>query len=219
MAHPRTLFDVQCAHCNIVFQTLKAGRKFCSPACYQQNRFPADPSPVGSKQCRLCKETKPLSDYNRHPNSRYGRQSRCKLCAAQVDKMAYAADPELRKASARTWQAANPDRTMRTRRKYKLKSYGLALDEFESMMNQQGGQCAICRSDVPGRGRKEFSVDHDHKTGKVRGLLCGACNQGLGCFRDVPEFLIAAAYYLISNNSKGIPNETQGQEGTSTPTP
>jgi hypothetical protein len=63
------------------------------------------------------------------------------------------------------------------------------------MLEAQGGRCAICRSDKPG-GRGRFAVDHCHSSGRVRGLLCVACNAGLGQFRDDPDLLRAAVAYL-----------------------
>ena len=72
------------------------------------------------------------------------------------------------------------------------KRYGLTSDEYASLLQKQNGCCAICRA----TSEKSFDVDHDHKTGKVRGLLCGACNRGLGQFQDSPEILLAAHQYL-----------------------
>ena len=73
--------------------------------------------------------------------------------------------------------------------------YGLSLQEYEQLVEQQDGRCAICGCDQPaGRGR--WHVDHDHTTGKVRGLLCHNCNVGLGNFKDDPRRLEAAVKYL-----------------------
>jgi len=72
--------------------------------------------------------------------------------------------------------------------------YGVAADEFARRLGAQGGACAICgRMDWPGKGPH---LDHDHDTGKVRGILCGPCNNGLGNFADDPARLRAAADYL-----------------------
>ena len=57
----------------------------------------------------------------------------------------------------------------------------------------QGGRCAICGAE---QGNRRFHLDHDHATGRARGLLCHSCNLGLGAFRDNPEWLDAAAAYL-----------------------
>ncbi len=83
-------------------------------------------------------------------------------------------------------------------RDYQLqKKFGLSRAEYERMLRQQGGACAICGSFDPGTNAKgQFCVDHDHATGEVRGLLCNRCNTGLGAFKDDPQSLLNAAAYL-----------------------
>lgn len=78
-----------------------------------------------------------------------------------------------------------------------LKNYGLTPEDYEMLLVNQEERCAIC-GETPLRG--VLYVDHDHETGKVRGLLCGACNSGLGQFRDDPNVLRAAIDYLIENS-------------------
>lgn len=74
--------------------------------------------------------------------------------------------------------------------------YGLTPEQYAEMLEEQGGVCAICGTDEwPGKGNRPH-VDHDHSTGRVRGILCSHCNHGLGKFRDDPERLRAAAEYL-----------------------
>ena len=80
------------------------------------------------------------------------------------------------------------------RRSYALKQkYGLTLDEYDTMMTNQKGGCAICND-----GAKRLHVDHCHKTGAVRGLLCSNCNTSLGKFGDNVETLRNAVRYLES---------------------
>lgn len=74
------------------------------------------------------------------------------------------------------------------------RKYGLTRADLESLIESQDGRCAICLVSIAiGDGAH---VDHDHKSNKVRAVLCGNCNRGLGCFRDSPEALEAAAQYL-----------------------
>jgi len=75
------------------------------------------------------------------------------------------------------------------------RGYGLTLDEFDALLAKQGGVCAVCGTADPA-GRGQFCVDHEHDTGRIRGLLCGRCNSGLGYFQDSSEALRAAADYL-----------------------
>lgn len=94
-------------------------------------------------------------------------------------------------ASAR-WRARHPEKAAKADRKHHLRTlYGLSLDTFAERVRAQGGVCGICEGpmDPP-------YVDHCHKTGAVRGILCGACNRGLGHFHDNPTSLARAIIYL-----------------------
>lgn len=76
-------------------------------------------------------------------------------------------------------------------RSYKLRArYGIDLDQYERLVVQQDSRCAICL------GYASLVVDHDHKTGKIRGLLCRTCNQGLGLFKEDAQALRNAASYM-----------------------
>lgn len=88
------------------------------------------------------------------------------------------------------------DRASPYRRDVQLKSlYGITLADFERMLAEQGGRCAICRADTPG-SRGTWRVDHDQRTGLVRGLLCDACNLGIGKFNHDPCLLARSIAYL-----------------------
>jgi hypothetical protein len=73
------------------------------------------------------------------------------------------------------------------------KNYGVTPAMYDIMLEKQGGVCPIC-GNLP--GKRALAVDHDHRTGEVRGLLCKECNNGLGHFKDNPEFLKKAIDYL-----------------------
>ena len=109
------------------------------------------------------------------------------------------------------WNANNKERTLiqyrPTKKAWNLKkNYGLSLDEFLEMALNQRGKCKICNnreqqvnslSEIDGMTQAVMlSVDHNHKTGKIRGLLCSKCNRGLGFFRDNPDLLRTAAAYI-----------------------
>lgn len=79
------------------------------------------------------------------------------------------------------------------------RKYGISLLEYSHIFMSQNGKCAICESETGGTRNgepKALAVDHDHKTGKVRGLLCEACNQGIGKLKDDATILRKAAEYL-----------------------
>ncbi len=75
-----------------------------------------------------------------------------------------------------------------------FKKYGLTLEGYNRLSAAQNGLCKICNQ--PPRPRKRLVVDHDHKTGAVRGLLCNHCNSGIGFFRDNTAWLSSAITYL-----------------------
>lgn len=78
-----------------------------------------------------------------------------------------------------------------------LRKYGMTVDDYNKLQIKQQGKCAICGcSDYGKTGAKSFAVDHNHGTGKVRGLLCFRCNAALGNFEDNPELLRSALAYL-----------------------
>lgn len=85
-------------------------------------------------------------------------------------------------------------------RKGNLKKYGITPADYDRMLDEQGGVCAICRREgsVEMYGRL-MAVDHCHDTGRVRGLLCTACNTSIGQMQDDPNRLMAAAAYLLQN--------------------
>jgi hypothetical protein len=93
------------------------------------------------------------------------------------------------------WKKDNRARHREHSRCSKLKRfYGITCAEYVERVAAQRGLCAICAGVNPAGHR--LSVDHDHATGKVRGLLCHACNAGMGKLRDDPALLRAAADYL-----------------------
>mgnify|MGYP001557841768 CR=1 FL=1 len=78
-------------------------------------------------------------------------------------------------------------------------NYGLSPEEYQRLHRAQGGACAICRR------RLKLHIDHDHQSGRVRGLLCNSCNNGLGRFADNPERLYRAGDYLVTYYPKETP--------------
>lgn len=86
--------------------------------------------------------------------------------------------------------------TPRRQELYFLRKYNLTLLEYDKMLARQAGRCAVCQSKKPGGRSGLFAVDHDHETGKIRGLLCNKCNTGLGLFDDDPDSLVNASTYL-----------------------
>jgi hypothetical protein len=116
-------------------------------------------------------------------------------------------------AATRAWQEANPKALRKAKLKYR---YGLAEGEYDTLLNKQGGCCAICGTTSPGGSGAHFHVDHHHDSGRVRGLLCQRCNTAIGLMRDDAAMLLKAARYLadaVVNKPEGIgaSRETRGR--------
>jgi hypothetical protein len=109
----------------------------------------------------------------------------------------------------RAWEKANPElhSMQRARRRVKAMNakingdlkyhYDITLKRYDELLGKQGGVCAICKKLEVTRHTKRLVVDHDHTTGKVRGLLCHRCNCGLGYFKDSQKHLEDALAYLV----------------------
>ena len=70
------------------------------------------------------------------------------------------------------------------------------LNDYDQMLIQQNGKCAICDTENPSGRWDRFCIDHDHETGQVRALLCNGCNQAIGYLNDDPNLLEKAADYI-----------------------
>lgn len=162
-----------------------------------------------TKICRDCGVEKPLDDFYPYKKkiAKTGRQvrfSRCKPCSGVFLKAhresRKRADPawlQQRQIVAKRWRANNRERYLRTLVGANLRKKGITIEDYESMLAAQRGGCAICGATTNWRGASvRLSVDHDHATGAVRGLLCQNCNSGIGQMRDSPGLLRAAIAYL-----------------------
>jgi hypothetical protein len=141
----------------------------------------------------------------------YSVTKACGVCGGQVTsanpKTMYCGDRCKQKAYHRRWPERVRARSARFRaeqpdyaRTKWLERYDLTVTQYETMLTQQQGVCAICRHEETARHRsgtvRSLAVDHDHETGEVRGLLCRECNRGLGAFDDNAALLESAARYL-----------------------
>ena len=110
----------------------------------------------------------------------------------------YAANRERLIAQSAEYHRAHPEKA----KAHKIGRFGITLAQYNQMLSDQRGVCAICgeeetvHSNARQGRKKSLAVDHDHQTGRVRGLLCSRCNTGIGWFRETPELLTRAAAYL-----------------------
>ena len=124
------------------------------------------------KCCSTCKEEKPLSEF-------YKKRNVCKICANEASSK---------------WKKDNKEKHQISRQKSKLKAkYGITLEQYDAMVKEQKGVCYICKNENPTR---KLNVDHCHKTGKIRRLLCDKCNMTLGLINDSQELLKQFIFYL-----------------------
>jgi len=175
-----------------------------------------------ARRCSRCGGEGPFKKDRKRAD---GLSSWCKACnarqsntmtpeqraKARVRSAAWAeAHREESRARARKWIADNPVRNRATGAAYRARNpdawirrkYGMTQADLDALLAKQGGCCAICRNALKREGRG-INVDHDHVTGAVRGLLCPACNKGLGLFRDSIESLSNAQAYLRAASDAG----------------
>lgn len=114
---------------------------------------------------------------------------------ATYNRNLYERDKERIKARCKAYYQANRDKRRVWNRTWKLKNeYGITLCEYEAMLEQQNGLCAICQNRMD-----KVCIDHCHTSGKVRGLLCDNCNKAIGLLKDNPYVVKGARDYLILN--------------------
>ncbi len=129
------------------------------------------------KICSKCGLEKDESEFSKHKAYTDGLRCWCKICTSEESQQ---------------YKKQNPEVGLRNTLK---KKYGITLEEYNQMFAAQNGCCAGC-----GRHQSEFTkrlfVDHNHKTGEVRGLLCCGCNHSIGLLHDDPDTFDKLAVYL-----------------------
>ena len=119
------------------------------------------------------------------------------LCSKHYAKFSKLGHPAVKARALTTEQGIKLRAQQKAwQRKSRLASYGLTEADYDLMWERQSGRCAICARDLVRTGNKSCSIDHCHLTGRVRGLLCRACNRGIGLLGDSPERLKDAIAYL-----------------------
>lgn len=127
--------------------------------------------------CTTCQEEKPQEEFAKLGKRGLGRK--CKPCI---------------NAYNRKWRTSEYSRNQNLK-----KSFGITSADYDEMFKAQGGVCKICKqpeTTVRSGKIQSLSVDHNHTTGKIRGLLCNSCNRALGKFKDSKENLLNAIKYL-----------------------
>jgi uncharacterized Zn finger protein (UPF0148 family) len=99
-------------------------------------------------------------------------------------------------SNRKRYNSLSSEEKRKRNRRQQISLYGLTVEQYDAMLMEQNYVCAICNKSEKSSTRGVLFIDHDHKTGKVRGLLCDSCNRGLGYFYDNKSFLHNAIEYL-----------------------
>lgn len=139
-----------------------------------------------TKKCSQCKKSKLLSLFNRCNRQKSGRRPECAECRSIKNKKIYSESLEQRD---------------RVKGKTIKKTYNITIDEYNKMALEQDFKCQICKKESTELDKRynrirKLVIDHDHRTGKIRGLLCGPCNRALGGFSEQMETILGAIAYL-----------------------
>lgn len=171
------------------------------------------PEVLPAKMCTKCGRVQTLDRFTKQRSNPDGMTYQCKDCAAAYavawreshreycreksrERLAKMSPEELERkrvmdnARYRRDPDAYRDKTLK-------RLFGISVDEYDEMLAAQGGRCAICKATEGDSSGRKLAVDHHHGSGKVRGLLCSGCNNGLGRFKDDPELLARAITYLL----------------------
>jgi len=155
------------------------------------------------KYCCKCDKWKNENEFGINNSAKSGLSSYCKECERVRVREYKKTHPEIMKAQRQRYVTKNKEFRLDYRQNNKdviknyalQKQFGIGMKEYLDMHLAQEGKCAICHKESPDPGRV-LGVDHDHKTEKIRGLLCTNCNLGLGNFQDNIELLKNAIQYL-----------------------
>lgn len=131
-------------------------------------------------------------------NTKIHAKGLCLRCYGKHSMRKFRAlNPEKNHKRKREWYLKNKEKVCFFRRRSRiLKNYNMTLEDLENMELKQNRKCLICNEKLP------LKIDHDHATGKVRGLLCDLCNRGLGYFKDNPKLLVNAAEYILDSKKQ-----------------
>ena len=111
--------------------------------------------------------------------------------------------PERNKEAQATWRSNNREYHISRQRQYQLKNnYNITEEDYNKLLIKQNYSCAICGTKTPTGKWKVFAVDHNHTTGKVRGLLCNECNRGIGLLKDSLTIISSAYSYLEKHENE-----------------
>lgn len=157
------------------------------------------------KKCRKCGIQMLISDFPPDSRAQGGTAANCRKCKEVAHKkwrdrnIEHVRETSRTEARKRSYNQRNPEAHRLAVKKARIKrDYGITYDDLVRMVDEQGNKCAICGTQFSERGwgAAAKQIDHDHETGKVRGILCLKCNRGLGLFEENERRMVAAIAYL-----------------------
>ncbi len=154
------------------------------------------------KICFKCKKEKCLSEFGKDKYNNDGYTYDCKICRREKEQI-------WRDKNRDKIKEINEKRTenrkayyksdvgvISSRRAHLKRSFNITLEEYDELLDKQNQVCGICGSNETDKRNMFLSVDHNHDTNKIRGLLCNTCNRALGLFKDDKNNLLNAIKYL-----------------------
>ena len=150
--------------------------------------------PLLRKTCSKCLEIKPIAFFAKRPGTPGGYRHVCRTCRNTAYRELRSSDSAREAYNAAQLVYYHRDKDVPRERRYK-KLFGITIADYNRMFADQLGCCKIC-SRHQSTLNKRLDVDHDHKTKRVRGLLCNNCNRGLGHLKDSISNLQTAIAYL-----------------------
>jgi hypothetical protein len=152
-----------------------------------------------TKFCRKCNSVLPITSFGKCSQSKDGKTRQCKACLKKKQDSWYARNPEYKQNHVKKYNQTERAKLLRRNRRLRY-DFGMTAEDYDRMYADHEGKCAICGGTNPKHrwhDRKRMLIDHSHKPGgKVRGLLCGPCNLGIGNLQDDPIILERAIIYL-----------------------
>lgn len=149
---------------------------------------------VLTKTCTECKTPKPLDEFWNHPTAQFGKRPKCIPCTREENGAIHLRrlkiEPNYNRDRVKRWAATGSNK----RRRNLVSRYGLTIEQYDSLLAEQNGKCAICKL-IMEKGKRSV-VDHCHKTLKVRGIVHAKCNTAIALLNDSPEMCRMAAVYL-----------------------
>jgi hypothetical protein len=130
-------------------------------------------------------------------HGKFGLRSQCNPCRT-IESVEYVRKNKIKVNNRRKkWRINNPEKTKAQAKKTQLKQIGFTLELQQLMLEAQGNMCALCGTDTPAGRHNVWNSDHDHKTGKARGMLCNSCNTTLGHIEaKSPDWMDKARRYI-----------------------